>query len=270
MLQQIERISKTEYKKIVKNNFTSGDIDNTAISDEIMPLVNDLPKFVTGNYFWRIYTKQNYCLLAGGNVQELTPFTSEQLLSSEAPDELMISAIHPDELEYCYSFVATYSAYIYRLPFAERNKQSINLYMRIRQMDGTYKWINVQYPYTVFDEEGKETGGLIVYTDLSHTEVKLTTPEMLIIDSATGNILRYKGAEGSVDPVRSLQSKIPGLSKRQAQILYLISKGKASKQIAAELNIAKNTVENHRQRMLRKFNAQSSIELMDKLKDVLW
>jgi DNA-binding CsgD family transcriptional regulator len=269
MTQQLNPISKQVYKDYVKQNFTSSAVDDTLIVKEMMPLVNELAKLAGGIYFWRIYSKTNYCIEAGGQVEQLTPYTAEELIKSAAADELMIAAFHPDEREMIYSFIGKFSEYIIKLPAERKNKQSINLYLRIRQVNGTYKWVNAQYPFSVFGADGKEKGGLIVYTDLSHTPVQLTAPEMMIIDASTGDILRFKGEEASVDPIKNLQSKIPGLSKRQAQILYLISKGKASKEIAAELKIAKNTVENHRQRMLKKFEAKSSIELMDILKDEL-
>jgi DNA-binding CsgD family transcriptional regulator len=269
MVEVLEPISKKEYHHIVAGNFSRGSIDETAIEEQAMKLVDELPKLAAGNYWWRIYTKLHLCKKAGGSVEQLTPYTAAELMNSPAPDELMIAAIHPDEREICYSFVGEFSAYVSNLPPERRNKQSINLYMRIRQKDNSYKWMNVQFPFTLLDEHGKEKGGLIVYTDLSHTDVQLTAPEMMIIDSSNGEMLRFKGAEASVDPVKNLQNKIKGLTKRQAQILYLISKGKASKQIAAELKIAKNTVENHRQRMLKKFEAKSSIELIDILKDGL-
>jgi DNA-binding CsgD family transcriptional regulator len=269
MAEQLNPISKQQYHQTVRMNFSSGAVDDLQILQEAMKVVNELPKLVTGAYFWRIYSKINYCIEAGGHVQQLTPYTAEELKNSKAPDELMIAVFHPDEREMIYSFIDKFAGYINSLPQERKNKQSINLYVRIRQINNAYKWVNVQYPFLLFDSEGKGTGGLIVYTDLSQTGINFTSPEMTIIDSTTGDILRFKGAEPSIDPVINLQNKIPGLSRRQSQILYLISKGKASKEIAAELKIAKNTVENHRQRLLRKFEAKSSIELMDLLKDVL-
>ena len=162
MVQQVQPLSKTEYKTIVKRNFTRGAVNDEAIVKEIMPLVHELPKLATGIYFWRIYSKANYCIDAGGSVQSLTPYTAEELIKSTAPDELMIAATHPDDREFCFSFIEKFSSYVFTLPVKERNKQSINLYLRIRQKDATFKWINVQYPYSVFDEEGREKGGLIV------------------------------------------------------------------------------------------------------------
>lgn len=50
------------------------------------------------------------------------------------------------------------------------------------------------------------------------------------------------------------------LSRREREILRQISRGKPSKQIAAELNISINTVNNHRQNIIRKLNCKNTAE----------
>ncbi|MGE5520457.1 MAG: helix-turn-helix domain-containing protein [Candidatus Dadabacteria bacterium] len=53
-----------------------------------------------------------------------------------------------------------------------------------------------------------------------------------------------------------------GLSKREAEILQLINEGLKSKEIAKKLFISKNTVDNHRKKLLEKLNAKNSSELI--------
>jgi len=50
------------------------------------------------------------------------------------------------------------------------------------------------------------------------------------------------------------QTSTRKLSCRESEVLQLIAEGKASKQIAVELNLSKKTVENHRQRLMKKLN----------------
>jgi two-component system nitrate/nitrite response regulator NarL len=52
------------------------------------------------------------------------------------------------------------------------------------------------------------------------------------------------------------------LSNREKQILHLIANGKTSKEIAAELFIAKTTVDTHRKNMIRKLDLRSGTELI--------
>lgn len=55
--------------------------------------------------------------------------------------------------------------------------------------------------------------------------------------------------------------KTSGLTDREAQVLELVAKGLANKQIAAELGISIKTVEKHRQRVMCKLNAHETAGL---------
>lgn len=52
------------------------------------------------------------------------------------------------------------------------------------------------------------------------------------------------------------------LSKREVQVLRLVSKGVSSQLIAEELFLSRHTVYNHRKNMLRKTGLKNSAELI--------
>ena len=54
------------------------------------------------------------------------------------------------------------------------------------------------------------------------------------------------------------------LTRRERDILELISKGKSQKEIAATLGISNSTVESHKSRLFAKFQVRSSAELISK------
>jgi DNA-binding NarL/FixJ family response regulator len=54
-------------------------------------------------------------------------------------------------------------------------------------------------------------------------------------------------------------------SKRELEIMKLISNGFASKQIADNLNISKLTVDTHRKNLIKKAGVRNTIELSVKL-----
>lgn len=58
-------------------------------------------------------------------------------------------------------------------------------------------------------------------------------------------------------------SSFPRLTKREKQILQLLSQGKTSNQIAEELFLSPLTVDTHRKNLLQKFNAKNSAELVN-------
>lgn len=60
------------------------------------------------------------------------------------------------------------------------------------------------------------------------------------------------------------ENEVDTLSKRELEILKLVSEGKTAKQIAQELFISARTVETHRRNMLKKLGVQNSLELINK------
>lgn len=54
-----------------------------------------------------------------------------------------------------------------------------------------------------------------------------------------------------------------GLTSREQQLVGLISRGMTNKEIAAELQLAENTVRNHIHRMLRKLNVTHRLAVVD-------
>lgn len=59
-----------------------------------------------------------------------------------------------------------------------------------------------------------------------------------------------------------LASRFPQLSPREREVVQLVSEGKASKEIAAILNMSLATVETHRSNILRKLDLHSIAELV--------
>jgi len=57
--------------------------------------------------------------------------------------------------------------------------------------------------------------------------------------------------------------KLHALSKREIEILKLMGRGLSSKQIAGELTLSINTINNHRKNMLRKTSSANSSDLLN-------
>jgi DNA-binding CsgD family transcriptional regulator len=52
------------------------------------------------------------------------------------------------------------------------------------------------------------------------------------------------------------------LTKREAEVLEFVARGRTSKEIAAALRLSVHTVNNHRKRVCRKLNLHSTAELV--------
>lgn len=110
--------------------------------------------------------------------------------------------------------------------------------------------------------EGRMPAGVIgVVFDITHyksaNSIIHTIEETSIVDNKTVFNLLYKKAY----PIRNNFSVI-SLTKRETVILKMIAKGNGSKQIAADLGISINTVNNHRKNILQKTNCKTSTALL--------
>jgi DNA-binding NarL/FixJ family response regulator len=61
---------------------------------------------------------------------------------------------------------------------------------------------------------------------------------------------------------RGIEDTYELLTSREREILQLLGEGKASKDIAARLDLSLHTVETHRSNMLEKLNLHSTAELI--------
>ena len=59
-----------------------------------------------------------------------------------------------------------------------------------------------------------------------------------------------------------LEANLPKLSAREREVVQLVSEGRASKEIAAILNVTLGTAETHRSNILRKLQLHSIAELV--------
>lgn len=60
------------------------------------------------------------------------------------------------------------------------------------------------------------------------------------------------------------------ISKREAQVIARLAEGLSSIAIGKSLNISVNTVETHRRKLLKKFNAKNTAELIKKASKTFW
>ncbi len=107
---------------------------------------------------------------------------------------------------------------------------------------------------------GKPKVGLMGITDM--TEVM--KGERLVFEAKTTNeqILYSREYKRYIKDVNDILKCSKCLTKRESEILELISDGKTSQEISQILKIAKTTVDKHRQNMLKKNNVSNITSLM--------
>jgi DNA-binding CsgD family transcriptional regulator len=258
---KIEIISKSEFYQYWDINKSNSDKEISEIIQFFKPFVETIPKLVLGEYYWQIFNNEQpvpKVLLVGGDVEKLTPTTAEALMNLNFQE--FFDFFHPDDLAQTLTYVAKIFEMLFDLNPDERGNYNFTIFTRIRNGLGEYQWNSLQYPAIYFDENGKYLFGMALYTNVNHLMKHDAEPMLTVLDSSqkTKQIFTCYSSKNEVG-----ESKIyPRVSPRERDIIALLAQGKASKQISDILGITKNTVDNHRQRLLRKFGVTSSAELV--------
>jgi len=102
--------------------------------------------------------------------------------------------------------------------------------------------------------------GLMCFHDVSNT---VTTVKARSFDMSSRIGLEFLSQELQAR-VAGTAASLPLLTTREREIVHCLRQGLSSKQIAASLHISKNTVDTHRQNMLRKWDLPNTAALLQR------
>jgi DNA-binding CsgD family transcriptional regulator len=100
-----------------------------------------------------------------------------------------------------------------------------------------------------------DTPATLLNTDGSRVDVEISSVPL----RSGGLVIGVFGQFADV-PDDPPTEEIPGLTPRQHEVLRLLQRGHSTEQIAAELNISRDTVRNHVADLLRALGAKSRLE----------
>jgi PAS domain S-box-containing protein len=103
--------------------------------------------------------------------------------------------------------------------------------------------------------EVTDTPATLLNTDGSRVDVEISSVPL----RSGGHVIGVFGQFADV-PDEPPTEEIPGLTPRQHEVLRLLQRGHSTEQIAAELNISRDTVRNHVADLLRALGAKSRLE----------
>jgi DNA-binding CsgD family transcriptional regulator len=172
---------------------------------------------------------------------------------AESDSDYTNSLIHPEDLPMLFKAGIYFISLGFALPdkFASKDYKTIFDYRVIGKAGKFVRVIEQQLPIE-FDKKGNVWLALSML-DLS-PEQDLETPfRGRLKNQRTGELFFFPPGEEAGQPISSL-------TKREKEILQLISKGLISKEIADILYISINTVNTHRQRIIEKLNVSNTYE----------
>ena len=225
--------------------------------------ISVLEKTAVNRYYWFLVDFVNWINLeCGGDIENLTPLKKNEVTGKD--HSVFHHITHPEDLARVFAFSKVYINILENFDSDYVKQLRMSLYFRILNVHSEYYWVMVQYPLgmnpsLLMNEEGKLHYGLVFVTDISHIRHD-GNAMMVIFDPQNQKSQLFFCNEEALLKEESVT--VPEITNREKQVLRMIAKGFASKEIAYRLNIAIKTVDNHRQNMLKKTNAKSSSELV--------
>ena len=184
----------------------------------------------------------------------IEPFNNP-LIDHDPQDPMYYSQfIHPDDLPIVMDSYK--KAFTFFLSRPEEEKKDYKLIQNFRQRDKYGKYLNLILQLVVLELDKKGNIWLaLILDDLLPDKISFEGVNRRLINLKTGKICLFKN---ELEP-----NKKTILSTREVEVLGLVSKGFASKEIADKLFLSVNTVNNHRQNILEKVKASNTSEAVN-------
>lgn len=169
----------------------------------------------------------------------------------------VLNTIHPDDMEFVTKAEATYFEFLHnKLGIEKTLNYKANYSFRSRMKNGEYCLLNHQSIILTIDDDFRIGKSLNIHTNIDH------------ITKTNNNTLSLIGLNNEPSYTNIgvvLDSKdITSFSKREIEIIKLISKGYTNKKIADFLSISEATVKTHRRNINHKSGSKNSVELVQK------
>ncbi len=250
----MEKVITSELNKLIRRNIK---LTRNDYLEYYSSAITSVQSFATGPHYWIIPDQQEVQILAASeSISELTPYDRD---SWEGKDLFFwFSIIHPDDRDFVSSSMAKFLQTQIHLGRKKGEKVFANIYFRMLNKAGVYRWVLMQFPQWMYNESDEIVSTLLLITDLSNCpqpDGKLLT----IVDYSQGtSVYISRQTDNEPDP-RPLVS----LTAREMEVLQLMMQGLNTPKIAEQLCISYHTVENHKSNLRRKTGCKNSAQLVN-------
>jgi DNA-binding CsgD family transcriptional regulator len=252
---KLKPISSSEFKTIMQR--TQSEMQKIDLVDYFKEYIDQAKQFAVGPCFWLIANQETMKIdAASDNIGELTPFAKEKWINEDS--FFWLNSMHPEDRGIVGGSIALVIKINQFLPAEKAQKTRLNVYCRMLDTDSKYRWVLLQFPRKYYAKDQKGHSTFIVTTDLSNFALDLKC--MATIVDPSDNEFNFYATSIAKQEVVKLD--IPGISKREHEILLLMTKGLNSPQIAEQLFISYHTVENHKRNLRQKTKTKTSAELI--------
>lgn len=212
--------------------------------------LNDIALENAFAYFYMLDITQGKYLFLSKSVQNLLGFNNEFLIN-QGP-AYANDYIHEEDQEKLKTVLKRIMDCFYKFPISERKNLKFEYNFRIKRYDGNFIHLLQQVSFVEVSSKGEPLISYNTCTDISgykhDNSIRLTG--FKIENRCSKKLFEQNICDGLK------------LTKRQKEILELISKGMTSSEIAACLYLSTETVKNHRKKILATSKAKNMVEAM--------
>lgn len=192
--------------------------------------------------------KHNYLLQSK---EQLEIFGFDKHQGQTIDFEMHYERIHPDDLAFVLESDNMLYHFFSNMPFHEKKDYKMVYDFRTRNTDGFYvRHIHQSIPLEP-DRNGRTWLTLVISHAISE-RASNEKPQRRLINIKTGKLHLFNEVDREDSGI--------ALTKREKEVLQLISRGYDSYNIADKLTISVNTVNNHRQSILKKTKTENATQ----------
>lgn len=191
---------------------------------------------------------QNNCLFVKSKMLDLLGYNIDDVLLRG--QQYFLEFVHPDDLVAVVDSIVRSFAFLREIPVELRGDYKTILNFRINSAHNQSIQL-IQQRIVLESDTSGNIWLMVVITDWLPDSSKFTKVGSRLINLRNNRFYLFENENNTQKSM---------LSKREMEILSLVSKGMVSKEIADQLFISVHTVNNHRQKIIEKMNVENSAE----------
>jgi len=240
---------KQEYFELLnQQKFVEADLDYSIFEKQI-PFLNQMAQVNnSGLTVFDLYKKEH--IFNSFNLKNLFGYDLDKIDTN-----YYNSRIHPDDFIWLMKVGMSVIKYSYAIPLSERKKKNYKLLNEYRILNSKNKYIRIieQFQILELDKSGN------YWLALSTMDI---SPNQEDYDGIRSQWINLDTGETKIIATQNQKHSV-SLSKRELEIFSFVKEGLLSKEISEKLSISLHTVNTHRQNILKKLGANSSIEAVE-------
>jgi len=216
-----------------------------------------LDVFQVGDYFYFVVNvRKSLFEMVSPEMSKVLGYPLEEITL-----DFYVNQMHPDDLPFFLNFEVAVGDFFINFSGEQLFKYKVQYDFRVKKANGHYIRILHQYIIVQHDPENVKT--FAIDTDITNLKTDLT-PQLSFIG------LEGEPSYFNVDVNNIFTPTKHIFTKREREILRALANGMNSAEISDSLNISRFTVDVHRKNMLKKTEAKSTYEIIQKAYNNGW